>query len=758
MSNNYTSCDWLRNGIDFELDHIEICCFRCHSGGGEIKLAKIKNGQIDIKELIENREVLINENKNGKINKQCIGCFNLKNEKWLDKPSIKYIHFNHWTYCNSNCIYCYTKADEKYKNGIQNYNALPILKEILKYIDFSSEGEITFAGGEPVMLNEFEDIINYLLEIGAKKIIVHTSSVKYSEALEKALAENKAQVVISHDCGYEDTFKKIKNTEKYNQVWENTKRYARYKNVFSKYVIIPQVNDNKKEIDYWLNQVVTNNVKSVIVDIEHNYYNEVKNKLKLTVNIIELLEYIKKEAKRLGIKVSYYNTAIYLNKKYKYLIPFIKYKHYFIELIILSLPLLMGNLGQTLIGATDILVVAKYNINSLAAISIANSILFTIFIFGLGILGAISIILSNMRGSKQKTKKYLMPSLIFSLLLAVIFTIVCYYSKYLVDLMGFEKMLIPYIKEYITIVSFSMFGMFLFQGIKEFLLAYEIVKFPNLLLLAAVLINLLFDVMFVYGCGIIPPMGSKGAAIATLSVRTIMGLILLLYVFKLIKFKDMIDFKYMKQLIKIGVPIGFALLFEFLAFNIITVLVGREAGILSATHNIIITISSATFMVPLAIATAVAIKVSYYYGARNSLEIKRYSYASLIMGVGFMAVAGIILALFPKEIISIFTNNEEVLKIAMPLVIIAAMYQIFDGFQVVAGGILRGFKMTKIVSTCVLTGYWLVGAPLAYILVNKYNCSLKGYWIALAVSLFSMGIGQAVIAKWKYNKIKKIYQ
>ena len=434
------------------------------------------------------------------------------------------------------------------------------------------------------------------------------------------------------------------------------------------------------------------------------------------------------------------------------------YKHYFIDLLVLAFPLLIGNLGHILMGATDVLVVAKYNIDSLAAISIANSILFTIFIFGIGLICAVSIVLANKRGARQKTKKYLLSTLIFATVLAVLFSLICYSSKFLLPYFGFEAHLLPYIDEYITIVSFSMFGMFFYDGIKQFLQSYEIVKFPNLILLFAVIVNLILDITFVFGIGSIPPMGSKGAAIATLTVRTLMGLIMLVYVYRFINFKADIDFSYMKHIIKIGYPIGAALLLEFLAFNIVTILVGRESGLLAATHNILTTISSATFMIPLSISTALSVKIAYYYGARKTYEIKRFSISGLIIGVGFMAFAAVCFALFPKQLISLFTDNQSVLEVALPIMMIAAMYQIFDGFQVVSGGILKGFKLTKFVSNAVFLGYWIVGMPLAVILVGKYHMSLLGYWIALAVSLCVMGFVQAAMAKYKFNEIKELYK
>ncbi len=432
-------------------------------------------------------------------------------------------------------------------------------------------------------------------------------------------------------------------------------------------------------------------------------------------------------------------------------------KQYFIDLLILSLPLFIGNLGHTLIGATDVFVVAKYSIDSLAAISIANSILFTIFILGIGVLCAISIILSNMRGAGYRTKKHLLSTLVFSSITALFFTAICFLSKFFIPYMNFESNLVPYIEQYMTIVSFSMLGMFLFEGIKQFLQSYEIVNFPNALLLFSVIFNFIFDWVFVFGFGPIPSMGSEGAAIATTLVRTLMGLIMLVYVFRFIDLKSKIDFGYMKQIIKIGMPIGIALLFEFLAFNIVTILVGRELGLFAAVHSILVTISSATFMFPLSLATATSVKVAYFYGAKKCSEIRNFIKASTIMCLGIMLLISLVLVLFPKQIISIFTDNIDVLKIALPIISVVAAYQIFDGLQVVMGGVLKGFKMTKAVSSCVLVGYWAIGMPVALVCVGLFNMSLKGYWIALAVSLCFMGVVQAVIARYKFKQIKEMY-
>lgn len=436
---------------------------------------------------------------------------------------------------------------------------------------------------------------------------------------------------------------------------------------------------------------------------------------------------------------------------------FTKYKSHFKELLILSIPLIVGNLGQILIGATDVFVAAKYNIKTLAAMSIANSILFSIFIIGIGLMASISIVLSNYRGSKKPTKKFFQSSINFSMLMAVVFCLVSLSSILFIDKIGFEANLVPLIKEYIFICSFSFFGIYLYQGIREFLQAHEIVNFPNLILVVAVFIHLILDFAFVFGIGPIPSLGIKGIAVATLLTRTAMGITMFVYCIKLINFKHTFNFDYIKQLVIIGSPIGVALLLEFFAFNIITLIVGKTAGVLSATHNIIAIITSTTFMIPLAISNAIAIKVGYYNGSKDFNEIKFYSKVGLFMSSFFMFMCSMLLFFFPVGIIKIFTSDPQIIKIGVPILFVAAIFQVFDGFQVAASGILKGLKLTKTVTICVLSGYWFLGLPLGYVLATKYNYSLLGFWIGLAVSLCIIGIVLAMIIWYKFKQLKKEY-
>ena len=302
------------------------------------------------------------------------------------------------------------------------------------------------------------------------------------------------------------------------------------------------------------------------------------------------------------------------------------YKKYFTEIINLSIPLIVGNLGQVLIGATDVFIAAKHSTDTLAAISIANSIIFCILVVGIGLMSAISIVLSNYRGNRKPTKKFLITILNYSMILAVIFCGICLLMVPLIPVMGFDSSLVPMIQEYVFICAFSLFGMYLYQCLKEFLLAYEIVNFPNLILILALVLNAVLAYSLVFGLGPIPGLGVIGLALAAFIVRTLMGVVLLVYCFSLIKFKNPFDKNLIKQLLKIGYPIGIAMFLEFLGFNLITILVGREAGILAATHNICVTITSSAYVIPMSISAAIAIKVGYFNGARLFSEIKKHLY------------------------------------------------------------------------------------------------------------------------------------
>ena len=431
------------------------------------------------------------------------------------------------------------------------------------------------------------------------------------------------------------------------------------------------------------------------------------------------------------------------------------FKKYSKDLLDLSLPIIMGCIGFALIFLGDVFVGARYSTDVLAAVSISGAITSIIFIFGIALLSSVSAYLSNQLGAKKSAKNYLIPSIKFSMLLATLsfFAILAVIPLY--PMLGFEKKLIPMMNNYTWIFAFSTFGDYLFKAMKEFLQSYKIVFIPNLIVIIAIFFNVSFNWIFAFGVGPFPEMGESGLALATTLTRTLMGLAILgfyLFTFK-VKIVDKEYKDYYKNLLIIGLPISFAVCVEFLAFNIITILVGRMAGVYAAAQSILLSIINTTFMIPMSISMATTIKVGYANGAKNLTDIKRYSLTSCILTEAFMLLCGVFIAVFPKQLASLFSTDVNLITIIIPVMIFLAIFEITDGLQVTLGGIFKGLKNTNIVMVTNIIGYIIIGMPLGIYLALYKDMHLIGFWLGLTVASIIL----CIILSINLNKTLKNY-
>lgn len=427
------------------------------------------------------------------------------------------------------------------------------------------------------------------------------------------------------------------------------------------------------------------------------------------------------------------------------------FKSYVKELFNIALPIIAGNLSFILIGVGDVLIAGRHSTDTLAAISIATAITNCIQIFGIGILTGISPLISNYRGENITAEKYFYPTLRFSMFLALLGTIVTLLFIPVIDILKFDPVLTPMIKQYMFVIAFSTFGAYLQACVREFLQAFEIVMFPNLISGLAVVLNVILNIIFVFGWGIIPSMGALGLAIASFIVRYIMGAILLIYCFRKMKLSNYSDYNYYKGLLKIGLPVSISIVVEFVAFNSVAVILGKISGIYAASQNIICTLANATFMVPLAISNAIAIKVGFANGAKNIPDIKRYAFTGITISIMFMGCCGVFYGTFPEQVIKIFTTDADLIKISVPVVYILAMFQVFDGLQVSLSGVFKGIKKTGVVLFANFVGYWLIALPVGYILAFKYGMNIRGFWygLILASMMLCVIMGGMLVRKLK---------
>ena len=428
---------------------------------------------------------------------------------------------------------------------------------------------------------------------------------------------------------------------------------------------------------------------------------------------------------------------------------------YIKDILHIALPIIMGNLGFILIGVGDVIVAGRHSTDTLAAVSLATAIINCIMMLGIGVISSISAILSNYRGAGKQAEKYFYPSLKFASIMSIIMSIAIMAFIPLIDRFGFEVRLVPLIKDYFWVTAFSTFGAYLHCMSKEYLQAFEIVVFPNVLTVICIFVNLILNIIFAFGFGPIPEMGVKGLAIASLLTRYLMGLVLFWYCYKKTKIQHHKDKNYYKDLLKVGLPTSLAVVIEFVGFNAITIILGRISGIYAAAQNIVCTLSSISFMIPFAISNATAVKVGFANGAKYYKSLKRYAYTGIGLSVAFMTCSAIFVSTFPEFLVSLFTKDRELINVCLPIVLMLCFFQVFDGLQVALAGVFKGIKQTSVVMISNFVGYWLVSIPLGCFLTFHYNLNLLGFWYGLISASVVLCSIMFITMLIKFRKMKQ---
>lgn len=307
----YYSCPWIEHGLVFFRYKLAMCCNCGHEGSIQTLIRNNFVGQrIDWDRIFKVKEMYRKFHKKGKVHTACVSCPYLKEDKWNSEKYIDNIYISHWTQCNSKCIYCYaTQRPEDFAMA-QTYHALPIIKEMYDKGILRPGGQISFGGGEPTLLDEFEDIVTYLLDNYFWGIRVHSSGIKFSPALARAINEIRGYVVVSVDAGSSETFEKVKQVPCYDKVRESIRKYAlqttflgRYL-VGAKYIIIPGINDSIEEIEKWMKANYDAGLYTTVLDVEENWY--LSNRGNIPKHIIELIKYAKKRSKQLHTNFELY--------------------------------------------------------------------------------------------------------------------------------------------------------------------------------------------------------------------------------------------------------------------------------------------------------------------------------------------------------------------------------------------------------------------------------------------------------------------
>lgn len=278
----YKCCNLLTGGIEFGYNRVALCQRVDHIGGGDIVVQPYddksdKDFDFDINKYFEKKKEIINQNKTGVLYHKCVGCVELYERDWpeIENQKIFQMILHHWTKCNSKCIYCYTNKDKEYFNTRKSYQFLPILKQMESKNLLEYGGICSFAGGEISCLPEFESIVKILDKYNWFSIF-NSSCVQFEKTVEQHLKKGNGMLIVSTDSGTRELHTKIKQVDTFDAVWKNIKRYAKAASrdgiVYTKYIILKDINDNEEAIDAFIKKSKKAGVKNILMEIDHYYF------------------------------------------------------------------------------------------------------------------------------------------------------------------------------------------------------------------------------------------------------------------------------------------------------------------------------------------------------------------------------------------------------------------------------------------------------------------------------------------------------
>ena len=409
-------------------------------------------------------------------------------------------------------------------------------------------------------------------------------------------------------------------------------------------------------------------------------------------------------------------------------------------------PVVTAQVGLMLMGVVDTMVVGRVSAEALAAVALGNVVLMSVTSFAFGVLLATDPLVSQAIGAGDSVavRRTVQRGLLIAAVVTVPSMLVLVPVEPALLLLRQPPEVVPIAAGYVHLSLPGLLPFFLFVVLRQTLQAMERLR-PVLATVAlANVLNLVLDLALVYGRWGMPRLGPLGSAWATTACRfgLLLGVCAIAWrdLSPLLERIDRDAFRItaLWRTIMLGVPIGLQLQLELSALGVIALLAGGLGAVAMAAHQVAINLASLTFMVPLGVGSAAAVRVGHAVGRSDGLGVRRSASAALACGGGFMAVAALVFLILPGPLASAYTSDDRVRALAAVLIPIAGVFQVFDGLQVVSAGILRGLGDTRAPMVVTLLGFWLIGIPVSVGAGFGLGLGAPGLWWGLAAGLGSV--------------------
>jgi multidrug resistance protein, MATE family len=423
----------------------------------------------------------------------------------------------------------------------------------------------------------------------------------------------------------------------------------------------------------------------------------------------------------------------------------------------LALPAVLAELGWMAMGTVDTLMVGRISAEAIGAVGLGSVLFLVPAIFGVGLLLGLDTLVSQAFGARRldECHRWLYQGVHLSALLSI--PLMAGVFAGIVPALpgwGVNPRVLELTVPYLEAVTWSLPPLLVYTAFRRYLQAMHRVGAIAVALVTANVLNVVVNWILIFGHLGAPAMGVNGAAWATVISRVYMALFLLGAILLgerrertgLAAASMRPDLERLRWLFALGLPAALQLTLEVGVFAAATALAGRlDAGSLAA-HQVALNVVSITFMVPMGISSAGAVRVGNAIGRADPRGAAWAGWAALGFGAGFMALAALVLIAAPRPIINAYTHDAAVVAAGASLLRVAAGFQLFDGLQVVSTGVMRGLGDTRTPMLCNLVGHWAIGLPLAYVLCFHTSLRIVGLWIGLSAGLIA--VGTVLLALW----------
>lgn len=425
----------------------------------------------------------------------------------------------------------------------------------------------------------------------------------------------------------------------------------------------------------------------------------------------------------------------------------------------LAYPVILGMLGHTLIGIVDNFMVGNLGSTELAAVSLGNSFIFIGMSIGIGFSTAITPLIAEADAEKddKKIRTTFHHGLLLSTIIGIAIFMMIVFAKPIMHLMNQPTAVVDLAAPYIDWVAFSLIPVIIFQGYKQFADGLSQTKYSMYAIYLANVVHIFFNYMLIYGIWIFPKLGILGAALGTVISRIMMVIFMhfllrknekLKPYFKNFSFKE-IKKSILKKIINLGLPSAMQMLFEVALFTAAIWLSGSISKNSQAGNQIALTLATTTFMFAMGLNVTAMIRVSNQKGLHDYKNLIITARSIFLLAIMLEMFFAFLFVVFHNYLPHLFLNmtdssqaidNAEIISITSKLLLVAAVFQISDGIQVVVLGALRGLQDVKIPMYITFVAYWVIGFPVSYYLGKYTSLEATGIWIGLLAGLTSAAL------------------